>query len=334
MDTTSQTNKKKLLVIDGLSHEGIELLENRVDIEFEILMNPSEEDIIQHSNDVLGITVRGTKVFITEKIIENAKSLKVVSRHGVGYDNINVDSLSKNNIPLCIAVNSNKFTVAEHAMFMILSLAKDSFYNDDLTRKSDWKNRLTKLNAFDLSGKNLLIVGFGRIGKELAKRALAFDLKVFVYDPYVKNEIIEERNCTSISNINNHLSNIDIVSINCMKTNETKNMFSYNEFKKMKKTSMIINCARGGIIDEKALYQALINKEIASAGLDVFDEEPYPADGKLLKLQNIILSPHIAGVTKESISRMGVQTVENALNVIDNNYEEEVIVNYKDINIK
>ena len=111
-------------------------------------------------------------------------------------------------------------------------------------------------------------------------------------------------------------------------------MFSYNEFKKMKKTSMIINCARGGIIDEKALYQALIEKEIASAGLDVFDEEPYPADEKLLKLQNIILSPHIAGVTKESISRMGVQTVENALNVLDNNYEEEVIVNYKDINIK
>ena len=106
------------------------------------------------------------------------------------------------------------------------------------------------------------------------------------------------------------------------------------QIKKMKKTSMIINCARGGIIDEKALYQALVEKEIASAGLDVFDEEPYPADGKLLKLQNIILSPHIAGVTKESISRMGVQTVENALNVIDNNYDEEVIVNYKDINIK
>ncbi len=327
METKPKTNKKKILVIDGLDHNAIKILDDRPDIEKILLKSPSEQEIIEHSKDVYAITVRGTKVFITKKIIENCKNLKVVSRHGVGYDNIDVNALTDHGVALVIAVNSNKFTVAEHVMFMILSLAKDSFYYDKLTRNADWENRLTKLNANDIYKKNLLIIGCGRIGKELVKRALAFDLNVYVYDPYVNKSIVEDLGCKYISNIHDKLKDIDIVSINCMLNKETRNMFSFKEFEMMKNTSSIVNCARGGIIDEIALYDALTKGKIASAGLDVFDEEPYPKNSDLLSLKNIILSPHIAGVTKESVIRMGVQTVENALSIIDGNYVKEIIVN-------
>ena len=186
--------------------------------------------------------------------------------------------------------------------------------------------------AVDLDGKNLLIIGFGRIGKQVAKRALGFDLKVFGYDPYVDDKIIKAAHVQPVHDFKEVLGEMDAVAIHCMKTQETTNMFSEAEFKNMKRDAFVVNCARGGIIDEDALYNALTSGEIKGAGLDVLLDEPSSADHPLFSLKNVLLSPHIAGVTVESTRRMATQTVDNVLKVFDGNVDPECVVNQNVLN--
>ncbi len=318
------TNKRKVLVVQGLHDEGIKMLKNRSDIEYQVLMSDDENEISEAARDVHGITVRTAN--ITQKIIENAQNLIVVSRHGVGYDSIDTKSLSKKKIPLTIAAHSNMISVAEHAMFLLLALSKNVFYYDDFTRKADWSTRWN-IKAWDLAEKKILIIGYGRIGSRVVKRALAFEMKVYVYDPFVDNKIIESSGAFAVDNIHDILSEMDAVSIHCPRNTETENMFSKNQFDKMKKTSFIINCARGGIINEEDLYNALNNDDISGAGLDVFDVEPAQKSNPILNLKNVILSPHIAGVTVEATVRMATETVQNVLDVFDEKINDNVIVN-------
>ena len=222
-------------------------------------------------------------------------------------------------------------SVAEQAMALLLGLAKDVFYYDQVTRTDDWSARFPT-RAVDLDGKNLLIVGFGRIGKQVAKRALGFDLRVFGYDPYVDDKILKAANVQPVHDFKEVLGEMDAVAIHCMKTQETTNMFSEAEFKKMKRDAFVVNCARGGIIDEDALYNALTSGEIKGAGLDVLLDEPSSADHPLFSLKNVLLSPHIAGVTVESTRRMATQTVDNVLKVFDGNVDPECVVNQDVLN--
>ena len=319
-----ETNKRKVLVVQGLHDEGIQMLEERSDIEYKVLISDDENEISEAAKDVHGITVRTAN--ITQKIIENAKNLLVVSRHGVGYDSIDLKRLSQKKIPLTIAAHSNMISVAEHAMFLLLALFKNVFYYDDFTRKADWSSRWN-IKAWDLAEKKILIIGYGRIGSRVVKRALAFEMKVYVYDPYLDNKIISSSGATPTDNIEDILHEIDAVSIHCPRNAETENMFSKKEFDQMKKTSFIINCARGGIINEADIYNALVNKDIAGAGLDVFDIEPAAKSNPILNLKNVILSPHIAGVTVEATVRMAKETVQNVLDVFDDKVNENVIVN-------
>jgi len=275
------------------------------------------------------MTVRGAT--ITRRIMSQAPDLMVVSRHGVGYDAVDLDTLNERNIPLCIAVHSNMISVAEQAMALLLGLAKDVFYYDEVTRTDDWSARFPT-RAVDLDGKNLLIIGFGRIGKQVAKRALGFDLKVFGYDPYVDDKILKAANVQPVHDFKEVLGEMDAVAIHCMKTRETTNMFSEAEFKNMKRDAFVVNCARGGIIDEDALYNALTSGEIKGAGLDVLLDEPSSADHPLFSLKNVLLSPHIAGVTVESTRRMATQTVDNVLKVFDGNVDPECVVNQDVLN--
>ncbi len=211
---------------------------------------------------------------------------------------------------------------------LLLGLAKGLFYYDGVTRKDDWTDRFPT-RAIDIEGKSLLIVGFGRIGSKVAKRALGFDMKVYGYDPYIDNKVMIDAGVEPVSDYNSVLGNMDAVTIHCMKTAETTNMFSTVQFKTMKPHAFLINCARGGIVDEDALYEALITKEISGAGLDVLLNEPSTAEHPLFKLNNIILSPHIAGVTVESTRRMATQTVDNVLRVFDDNIDPDCVVNNK-----
>ena len=325
-----ETNKYKILVIQGLHEKGLEMLEKRSDIEYKVLMSDDEKEILKASEDVHGITVRTAN--ITNNIIENAQNLLVVSRHGVGYDSINLKALNKKKIPLTIAAHSNMISVSEQAMFFLLALNKNIFYYDKFTRDGDWSNRWD-VKAWDLAGKNILVIGFGRIGSNVVKRALAFDMNVFVSDPYIDNKIITKSGAITVSDVNEILPKMDAVTIHCPKNKETTNLFTIQEFNKMKQTSFIINCARGGILNENDLYEALVHKRIAGAGLDVFDEEPAPSSNPLFTLSNVILSPHIAGVTVESTIRMATETVKNVFDVIDKKINKDVVVNKNEIGL-
>ena len=325
------SNKYKVLVVQGLHEQGLEMLKNRTDIEFNVLMSDDENEILEAAKDVNGITVRTAQ--ITEKIINSSKNLQVISRHGVGYDSINLKSLNNKKIPLTIAAHSNMISVSEQAMFFLLALNKNVFYYDDFTRKGDWTNRWD-VKAWDLAGKNIMVIGFGRIGSNFVKRALAFDMKVYVYDPYIDHEKIKKSGAIPIQNFKNNLSKMDAITLHCPKNEETTNLFTKKEFQTMKKNAFIINCARGGILNEEDLYEALLNEKIAGAGLDVFDVEPTPSTNPLFKLKNVILSPHIAGVTVESTVRMATETVQNVLDVFDNKVNKSVVVNLKEIGMK
>ena len=318
------TNKKKVLMVQGLHEEGQKLLFARDDIEPITIMSADENEILEAAKDVHGITVRTAN--ISRKIIENSKNLKVVSRHGVGYDSVDVEALNDCNIPLAIAAHSNMISVAEHAMFMLLALSKNVFYYDNFARKADWTTRWD-IRAWDLSEKSLLVIGYGRIGSKLVKRALAFDMDVYVYDPYVDETTIKKSGANYVDDFKSILPQMDAVTLHCPKTKETTNMFSAEEFNAMKSTSILINCARGGIVNEKALYDALTNNKIRSAGLDVYDDEPSTSSNPLFSLDNILLSPHIAGVTQEATIRMSKQAVQNVLDVFDNKVDPDVIIN-------
>ncbi len=322
------SNKYKVLVVQGLHEQGIQMLKNRTDIEFNVLMSDDENEILEAAKDVNGITVRTAK--ISSKIIEAAYKLQVVSRHGVGYDSIDLVSLNNKKIPLTIAAHSNMISVSEQAMFFLLALSKKVFYYDDFTRKGDWTNRWD-VKAWDLAQKNILVIGFGRIGSNFVKRALAFDMNVYVYDPYVEKEKVKISGAIPVDNIIENLPKMDAVTLHCPKNGETTDLFTKKEFDLMKKSSFIINCARGGILNEEDLYEALTNKKIAGAGLDVFDIEPTPSSNPLFKLNNVILSPHIAGVTVESTVRMATETVQNVLDVLDDKINQSVVVNKKEI---
>ena len=325
------SNKYKVLVVQGLHNQGLKILKNRTDIEFNVLMSDDENEILEAAKDVNGITVRTAK--ISSRIIEAANKLQVVSRHGVGYDSIDLVSLNNKKIPLTIAAHSNMISVAEQAMFFLLALSKNVLYYDDFTRKGDWTNRWD-VKAWDLAQKNILVIGFGRIGSNFVKRALAFDMNVYVYDPYVEKEIVKISGAIPVDNISENLQKMDAVTLHCPKNDETTDLFKKKEFNLMKKSSFIINCARGGILNEEDLYEALINKKIAGAGLDVFDVEPTPSSNPLFKLNNVILSPHIAGVTVESTVRMATETVQNVLDVLDDKVNQSVVINNKEIGMK
>ena len=325
------SNKYKILVVQGLHEQGLQMLKNRTDIEFNVLMSDDENEILEAAKDVNGITVRTAK--ISSRIIEAANKLQVVSRHGVGYDSIDLVSLNNKKIPLTIAAHSNMISVAEQAMFFLLALSKNVFYYDDFTRKGDWTNRWD-VRAWDLAQKNILVIGFGRIGSNFVKRALAFDMNVYVYDPYVEKEKVKISGAIPVDNISDNLSKMDAVTLHCPKNNETTDLFTKQEFDLMKKSSFIINCARGGILNEEDLYEALKDENISGAGLDVFDVEPTPSSNPLFKLNNVILSPHIAGVTIESTVRMATETVQNVLDVLDDKVNQSVVINNKEIGMK
>ena len=230
----NNSNKKKVLMVQGLHEEGQKLFLARDDIEPITIMSSNEDEIMKAAKDVHGITVRTAN--ISRKIIENAKNLLIVSRHGVGYDSIDVDALNDSGIPLAIAAHSNMISVAEHAMFMLLALSKNVFYYDKFARKADWTTRWD-IRAWDVAEKKLLVVGFGRIGSRLVKRALAFDMKVYVYDPYVNAEEIKKSGAINLENYLDMLSEMDAVSLHCPKNKETTDMLSDKEFNIMKKRS-------------------------------------------------------------------------------------------------
>jgi D-3-phosphoglycerate dehydrogenase / 2-oxoglutarate reductase len=322
------TNKKTLLITKSMAPAGWSLLRERSDIaaiEFPnaIASADFEALLTQHapvSGVALGVTPFGRKE------LDAGRALIVVARIGVGYDAVDLAALTARKVPLMVAGNANSPSVAEQAMHMMLALAKRGSDLHAMVQAGAWHNRLGAV-PYDLFGKTVLIVGFGRIGSRSAKRCQAMEMRVLVYDPYRPAAEIVAAGCEPVSDLDAALPRADFVTIHCPKTPETIGMFNAARLARMKPTAYLVNTARGGIIDEPALHAALTGGRLAGAGLDVFEQEPTPPDNPLLRLANVISAPHMAGVTRESLDRMGLQTARNILSVFDGTPIRENVIN-------
>tara|TARA_B100000579_G_scaffold354150_1_gene309072 strand:- start:891 stop:1862 length:972 start_codon:yes stop_codon:yes gene_type:complete len=316
----------KIAIIGSIHQSGLNILkENNFDI-LEIV-NLEINSLKKELEEVDGIVLRTAE--LKENVLSKCKNLKIIARHGVGYDNVDIKFLNKNNIALGITGTSNAVSVAEHVMTMFLYLTKKINISDSLVKKGDFIKKNTLPSFFELYNKNILILGFGRIGRELAKRCLSFDTKVYVFDPFIDNEIIKQHNCIPIESKEEGIRVADYISIHMPLNEKTKNFISYDEFKISKNNLILVNTARGGIINEEALFQALKNKSILGAGLDVFENEPPIKNHPLLSLNNILLTPHNAALTLECRTRMSIEACENIVYFLNKNRKlnEKNIVN-------
>jgi len=322
------SNKKKIFITESFSQAGRSLLGERDDIEMIEFPNmisaiDFQAKLREHA-PVHGVALGATRFGEIE--LEASGEMKVVTRIGVGFDAVDVPALSRRKVPLMVAGTANSPSVAEHAVFMMLTLAKRASEMDSIVKDNKWASRLGAL-PYDLFGKTVLIVGFGRIGTRTAKRCLAMEMNVLIYDPYKSAADIKAAGCEPVASLDAALPRADFVSIHCPKSPETVGMFNAARLKLMKPTAYLVNTARGGIVDEKALHEALVSKKLAGAGLDVFEQEPPPAEHPLLALPNVITAPHVAGVTREAVDRMSEQTALNILSALDGTPIRQNVIN-------
>lgn len=245
-----------------------------------------------------------------------APGLQVVARIGVGYDMIDIPSLAPRRIPLMTAGTANSPSVAEEAFHLIFSLIKRGREHDKLVREGRWQTRMSDMPG-DIFGKTMVVVGFGRIGSRVVRRALAMEMAVHVYDPYVSPADIKAAGATPVARLEDALPMADVLTLHCPRTPETIGLINAARLALLKPTALLINTARGGIVEEAALFDALNQGRIAGAGLDVLEQEPPPVDHPLFKLPNVVFAPHMAGVTREALDRMSIVSVENVLSVFD-----------------
>jgi len=318
------THKKKLLLPETMARTGWELARSRTDVDAvpfsPTVPNPEFRRLLA---DAEGVALTSTPLRAAD--IEAAPRLKAVGRIGVGFDAVDVDALTGRGIPLMTCGTDNSPTVSEYALHMMLSLCKGPLM-DQLPRQGRWHERYNCLPT-ELMAKTLLIVGFGRIGTRVAKRCLAMEMAVEVYDPYVPAEAIRAAGCKPAADLDAALPRADFVTVHCPKTPETINMFNAARLARMKPTARLINTARGGIVDEQALYAALASGKLAGAGIDVFAPEPPLTDNPLFTLKNVIVAPHMAGNSRESLDRAAVTTVRNLFSVLDGAPRTEYVVN-------
>ena len=316
----------KIAIVDKIHSDGIKLLEKDQKFQYEVIEDLSKKNLISKLPAYDGITLRRGK--IDAEILEKCKNLKVISRHGVGYDNVDIKFLKKNNITLLVTATTASVSPAEHIMFMILNISKGKNFYDQAVRNGKFESIMHMKNNdnFELSNKKILIVGFGRIGRKLIKRCLGFEMKVYAYDPFVDQRIIESFGGIKVDDLNKSLKEIDILSLSVPLTEKTHNMINLEKMKIMKKSAVIINISRGGVVNERDLNEALNNKIIYGAGLDVFEKEPPTNANPLLTNENVLLSPHAATFTEECLSKMSIETVQNIINFFENKLDKSMIV--------
>ncbi len=308
-------SKKKILIIQPIHEAGIKLLTDNSNYEYEILENLEDQDIKSKISNCDAISIRTAK--LSGELINCSKNLKIISRHGVGYDNIDLTASKEKNITLAITATANAIAVAEHVLFMLLNIAKRKSMYDDSVKSGNFSNRNKLPKTIEIWNKNILIAGFGRIGQCLIKRCKGFEMNVFVYDPFVSKEVIESLGGKKVENLEDSIKNMDAVSLHVPLNDKTKNLINYNLLRTMKKNCIIINAARGGVINEIDLDRALNENLIFGAGLDVFEKEPPDQNNPLLKNKKVFLSPHTAAFTEECMVRMGKETIQNIIDFFE-----------------
>jgi D-3-phosphoglycerate dehydrogenase len=319
---------KNILIAGKVHQDGLSILDKRDDILYQMIEFPTAEDFIEKLPHCDGLLLRTMP--LPAAALTLSHKLKVISRHGVGYDNVPMAVANDMRIPVTIIDNVNAIAVAEYTLMMMLALAKQCLQYDYAVRTDNWAIQNT-LAATELWNKNVLLIGFGRIGFEVSKRLKAFDSNVYVYDPYLEPHQFSEYGVTQVTSLPDALVSADYVSLHLPLTPETKNIIDAQALQLMKPSAFLINAARGGLVDEDALAQALTHGQIKGAGLDTLAKEPLPNNSPLASLSNLLLSPHSAGLTNECAARMGISSAKNILAVFDKTISQQLIVNRNSI---
>ena len=314
----------EVVVVGRIARAGVAILEARSGVAVRVVDDGDPAALLDAVPDATAILVRTTR--IGADVIAAAPELLVVSRHGVGYDNVDVAALNARGIPLAIAASANRISVAEHTLAMLLTLAKATLPHDAAVRAGNWAIR-NELRAFEIFGKRLLLVGFGRIGREVATRARAFGMQVAVHDPHVDPAALAEVGCLAAPALDAAIAEADAISLHLPLTEATRHVIDARRLALMKPGAILVNTARGGLLDEAALAAALAAGRLRGAAIDVFADEPPRPGNPLLAAPNALLSPHNAGVTDESMVRMATEAAQNILDVLDGVLDPGVIVN-------
>ncbi len=287
----------KVFVADQIDEIGVEILRKEgfeVDVE-----EPSQEELLRRIGEYHALIVR-SRTKVTREVIERGERLKVIGRAGVGVDNIDVKAATERGIKVVNAPVASTNSVAELTIGHMIAMMRWIPEATQSMKSGKWEKK--RFKGEELQGKTLGLVGSGRIGTEVAKRAQAFGMRTIAYDPYLPKEIAERNNIQLLDSLEELLKESDVISVHAALTEETYHMLDYEKLKLMKKGSYIVNCARGGIVDEDALYRLLKEGHLAGAALDVYEREP-PGKSPLFELPNISLTPHIGASTKEAQRR-------------------------------
>jgi D-3-phosphoglycerate dehydrogenase len=313
----------RVLVAGKIHADGLAILRQAPGVEVDYVEEVSAESYRPFLPVADALLIRTQP--LTGAHVEEAPNLKIVSRHGVGYDSVDVAALNGRGISLAVVGDVNSRAVAEHAAMLMLSAARRTVLFDRKMRAGDWNYR-NSLDASELDGGTLLLIGFGRIGKRLAQIATALGMSVLAYDKFQDPAAIRAQGATPVADLIEALRSADVVSLHVPKAGDGA-LIGAKELAVMKPSAILVNTARGGLIDEGALLDALEEGRIAAAALDVFEDEPPRPGSALLANERIVLSPHNAGLTEACARRMAISAAQNILDFFNDTLDAALVVN-------
>lgn len=311
------TMSRNILITNPTLHPNAKKRLEELGFQVFVAQNPSEDALIHQINvhKIVGMFVRIEK--ITGRIFDSCPSLQIVVENGIGVDNIDVAAATRNGVKVA-NLSLGALAVAEHTIAFIMALGRDLRWNDITTRAGQWKSfNQPSFNSVQIMGSKLLIVGTGNIGQQVAKRAGALGMELLGYDPFLSQDRMAAVGLRKMETLEDGLAEADFVSVHMPLTDQTRGMFSTQQFKQMKNSAFFINVGRGPIVHEQALYQALKNHEIAGAALDVFEKEPTPADNPLFQIENLLVSAHVAGTHKTLMADQAILGAESIAEAVD-----------------
>ena len=328
MSGTLSSTMKRVLLTEPIHKVGMTVLQRRSDIEVVHLDDAAPKNLRAAiaAADAIIVRVAG----LSASTLASAKRLLVVSKHGVGCDNIAVDHLSERGIPVAIAAGANATSVAEHTLALLLAVSRRLRDFDQATRSGNFHRR-NQLCSIELNGRNALIIGFGRIGKKVAALYRALGMNVTVADIAIDAAQADALGCRGIVDFRPALADADVVSLHVPLDDTTRGFIGVQQIAQMKAGVIVINSARGGIIDETALHEALERGLIAGAGLDVFSEEPPPPDHPLLAQPKVVLSPHSAAMSDQATKATAIMAAKNVLDFFDGRLRRDCIFNFESL---
>lgn len=317
---------RHVIVAGKLHPSGRALLESASGLTVRYIDEISEESYAPYIHEADALLIRTQPM--TAPTIKKAEKLKIVSRHGVGYDAVDVKALNERGIALAVCGDVNSYSVAEHACMMILAASKRALRGDASVRVGPWGWR-NSLESQDLRGRNLLILGYGRIGRHTAEMMSGFGMNIRAFDPFLVQQGWPKGSVGPTKDLGEALAWADVISVSAPKSDQP--MINSAEFELMKDGVIIVNTARGGIVDESALVAAVQSGKVGAAGLDVFELEPPAGNNALRQLNQVILSPHIAGVTEGASERMALGSAQNIIDFFEDRIDDSLVVNLSEI---